>query len=76
MKAFVFEKETQYKDGIHIMYPYIVCDTATQHLIRDHVLNYRQVIFSPLSCKNDYDSIIDKCAINVDGWFMYGCTKY
>ena len=52
LKAFVFERDAPYKDrgnckdGVHIMYPYIICDTAIQHLIRDNVLLYCEPILS------------------------------
>ena len=82
LKAFVFERDAPYKDrgntkdGIHIMYPYIICDTQIQHLIREHVLLNCQPILSQLGCKNsNYDDIVDKSIVSVNNWLMYGCSK-
>ncbi len=81
LKAFIFERDAPYKDkgntkdGIHIMYPNIICDTKIQHLIRDHVLLHCQPVLSQLGCKNNFDDIVDKAVISSNGWLMYGCSK-
>jgi P4 family phage/plasmid primase-like protien len=81
LKAFVFERKLPYKDrgntkdGIHIMYPYIVADTKIQHLIREHVLIHCQPVLSQLGCKNNYDDIVDKSVISSNNWLFYGCSK-
>lgn len=81
LKAFIFERDAPYKDrgnckdGIHIMYPYIVCDTDIQHLIRDYVLLYCQPVLSTIECKNKFDEIVDKSIISTNNWLMYGCSK-
>ena len=81
MKAFVFERNEPYKyqgnckDGIHIMYPYIVCHTDIQHVIREQVLQHCQPILSQLDCKNSLEEIVDKSVISTNGWLMYGCSK-
>lgn len=82
LKAFVFERDHPYKDrgnikdGIHIMFPYLICDTKIQHLIREHVLVNCQPILSQLGCKNNnYEDIIDKSIISTNNWLMYGCSK-
>lgn len=81
LKIFIFERLEPYrdrgniKDGIHIMYPYIVCDTQIQHLIREYVVMYCQPILSTLGCKNNIDEIIDKSVISSNNWLMYGCCK-
>ena len=44
LNSFIFERKEPYqdkdiiKDGIHLVYPFIVCDTDIQHLIREEVL--------------------------------------
>lgn len=81
LKAFVFERKAPYKDrgntkdGVHIMYPNIICDTDIQHLIRDHVLLYCEPILSKIGCKNNYDDIVDKAVVSTNNWLMYGCSK-
>lgn len=81
LKAFVFERDAPYKDkgntkdGVHIMYPYIICDTEIQHLIREHVLLGCQTVLASMECKNAIDDIVDKSVISTNGWLMYGCSK-
>lgn len=81
VKAFVFERDAPYrdrgncKDGIHIIYPYIICDTDIQYLIRDYVLLYCQPVLSQIECKNNFDDIVDKSIISTNGWLLYGCSK-
>lgn len=81
IKAFIFERDQPYidrgncKDGIHIMYPYIVCHVDIQHKIREHVLSHCQSILAPLGCKNNIEDIVDKSVISNNNWLMYGCSK-
>ena len=81
LNCFVFERDEPYtkdgriKDGIHLMYPDIICDTKIQHLIREHVLLHCQNVLSQLGCKNNYDDIIDKAVVSTNNWLMYGCSK-
>lgn len=81
IKAYVFERDAPYKDkgntkdGVHIMYPYIVCDTAIQHLMREYVLLHCPAVLSTLECKNNTDDIVDKQVISSNNWLMYGCSK-
>jgi P4 family phage/plasmid primase-like protien len=81
LKAFVFERDAPYKDrgvckdGIHIMYPYIICDTEIQHLMREYILLYSQPILAQIQCKNNIDDIVDKRVISTNNWLMYGCSK-
>ena len=48
LNAFIFERKEPYqdkevnKDDIHIIYPFIVCDTDIQHLIRKTSRIYRK----------------------------------
>ncbi len=81
LKAFVFERNAPYKDrgntkdGIHIMYPELVCDTKIQHLIRDYILLHAQSVLKSIGCKNSIDEIVDKSVISTNNWLMYGCSK-
>ena len=81
LNCFVFERDEPYqmfgitKDGIHLMYPDIICDTKIQHLIREHVIMNCQHVLSQLGCKNDYNDIIDKAIVSKNNWLMYGCSK-
>lgn len=83
LHSFIFERRAPYKstkqkctkDGVHIIYPYITCDTNIQHLIRKWVLLHCQPILSQLNCSNAPDDIIDKAIISKNNWLMYGCSK-
>jgi len=81
LKAFVFERDAPYKyrgvckDGIHIMYPFIICDTEIQHLMREYILLYGQPLLAQIQCKNNIDEIVDKAIISTNNWLMYGCSK-
>lgn len=81
LDTFVLERKEPYKtlklikDGIHIMFPGIICDTKIQHLIRNHVVEHCNDVFSPLKCTNKPDEIVDKAIISNNNWLMYGCCK-
>ena len=86
IEAYVFEREDPYvdkgnkKDGIHFLYPNIVCDTVAQHAIRNYVLERADQIFNNpqigvLPIKNSYDTVIDKQVVASANWTLYGCSK-
>lgn len=81
LKAFIFERDAPYKDrgntkdGVHIMYPHIVCDAEIQLLMRDYVLLHSQPILSSIETKNSVEDIVDKAVICSNNWLMYGCCK-
>jgi Megaviricetes DNA primase len=77
----VFERSKPYqangntKDGVHLMFPAIICDTKIQHLIRDRYLTNAQIQLKQMGSKNAPDDIIDKAIISTNNWLMYGCSK-
>ena len=80
--AFVFEKSgpSQYneelmKDGIHIMFPYLVTVPEIQYMIRNELLVSCVDIFSSLSVSNSIDDIIDESVIYRNCWQLYGSCK-
>lgn len=70
------EKKTQFKDGIHIIYPYICASTTLQLLIREVVIKNieDEKILDYLNLSNSYNDIIDKNVIT-GNWLMYGSSK-
>jgi len=81
LQAFVFirpngykSEKGIYKDGIHIVYPFIEFDYPTQVAIFEMYSNKIKDdgIFD--NFKMDKDKIFDRSVIS-NGWFMYGCTK-
>lgn len=77
--AFVFEKSCAtkrnnfMKDGVHIVFPYLVTEIAVQYFIRDSLLiETKDLLETDLSSIED---IIDECVIEKNGWMMYGSKK-
>lgn len=81
LQAFIFERDTPYKDrsvckdGIHIIYPYVICNTQIQYLIRDYVLLYCHPIIDSIHCDNSVEDVVDKSIIATNNWLLYGCSK-
>ena len=83
LHAYVFERDEPYlfkgtlKDGIHLIFPNIVCHTEIQHLIRNSVIVHPQMssIVASLGTLNKINDIVDKSVISINGWLMYGCSK-
>ncbi len=79
--AFVFEREKPYKqkgitkDGIHIMFPFIVTPPEHQYFIRKNILKKISPAIADLPVKNANDDIIDKSVIYSNGWMMFGSRK-
>lgn len=72
-KATPSEKKDCLKDGLHIMFPYIVTEPAVQHLIREEVLIEAKHIFP--DALNTIDDIVDIAVLDRNGWMMYGASK-
>lgn len=81
MRAFVMEKSfengAREKDGLHIMFPYIVTYPSLQYLIREEVLTLSEDLFDEFRDKfsNDLTDVIDECVIERNGWLLYGSHK-
>ena len=79
--AFVFERKKPYqtktitKDGIHIMFPYIITEPYAQYMLRDNILKKIENILSNINIKNAVSDIVDRCVIHKNGWLMYGSCK-
>lgn len=82
--AFIFEKKEPYvdtnkneiKDGIHIVFPFIISNNLYQERIRDELIKDGKLknIVDPIKCSNSIDDILDK-AILYNGWMLYGHRK-
>ena len=86
LKSYIFEKaypvenktKTRLKDGIHIVYPYIVTKPDIQYFIRECILNDKERlnrIFENINNQNTYSDVFDKAVIFDAGWQMYGSCK-
>ena len=82
VQCFIFEKEKygqkagESSDGIHMIFPYIVANSKTRHLIfkyvYDKIYESDDDIFSNFS---NYSSVLDDKIISTNPWLMYGCAK-
>lgn len=81
--AFVFQRDEPYeyngniKDGIHIIFPYIISEPHIQYIIRDNVIKrcIEEKILDDIPTKNQMNDIIDRSVICKNGWFMFGSSK-
>lgn len=77
--AFVFEKantskkQNFVKDGVHIVFPFIVTELAVQYFFREEIiLETKELLENDLTPIED---IIDISIIEKNGWMMYGSKK-
>ena len=85
LDAYVMEKDTPIlqsskgvlKDGIHIMFPYIVTEPKLQYIWRYNMINNENVIqlMKDISVKNTLDDVFDIAVIERNNWQMYGSCK-
>ena len=63
------------KDGVHIMFPYIITNTLLQLMFRKTLLLKIHTILDKYDFENSYSDIFDKCVIDRNNWQMYGSGK-
>ena len=79
--SFVFERAEPYKgrgyrkDGMHILFPFIVSYSPVQHYIRKNILKKIGDVIDELKCVNRRDDIVDQCVISQNNWLLYGSNK-
>ena len=86
IKAFVFEKarpsydekQENYKDGFHIVYPEIVIDASLRYKILEEI---QQIVtddegLNDIEYTNTNDEVFDKSIVMRNGWMMYRSRKY
>ena len=73
------ENNEYYKDGIHIIYPFIVTKPEYQKWMRYELLeNYKdklEIIFKNFNCINSFEDIFDEKVIFDTNWQLYGSLK-
>ena len=79
LKEHPIRDNDKFKDGIHIVYPYLVTKPEIQKwfrktLIRDYK-NELNEIFDKIHCTNDYPDIFDDKVIYDTNWQLYGSKK-
>ena len=67
------EKNGEYKDGVHIIFPYVCLSSNVRRIIYEDVKEQiaSECIFEHYS---NQDSVLD-AAVNSNAWLMYGCCK-
>ena len=83
VRAFVFERPHPIedndkgivKDGLHVMFPFIVSEPAIQHIIRENVIKELEELYNSLPFENTISNALDNKVIEQVGWYMYGSTK-
>ena len=79
--AFVFTRDGPYiyngvkRDGIHIIFPYIISEPNAQYYLRDCILKRITNEFDNLDLKNSISDVVDRSVIEKNGWFLYGSSK-
>jgi len=68
---------TSYKDGIHIIYPFICVNNKIQFFFRELVLNkiIQDKTLDHLNLDNEVDDVFDKAVIERNNWLLYGSGK-
>ena len=77
--CYVFEKDiyqvknSEIKDGFHLIFPNLNLDKKIRHLIINDVIDtvHEKELFNHLSNPN----VIDKQIVSSNAWMMYGCAK-
>ena len=82
--SFVFERDTLYsaktntvkKDGIHIIFPFIISHSPSQYYIRDNILKKIGDVINDLDIKNNIPDIVDRSIISPGTcWLLFGSNK-
>ena len=84
--AFVLEKnkpnfqgggKSMFKDGIHIIFPYIITEPKIQYLIRYNTITNPNILelFEKINVTNCAEDIFDIAVIEKNNWQMYGSGK-
>ena len=72
-------KEYKFKDGIHLLFPYIIAEKKTYRTLRESLIKtdysefFKNEGFIPPS--NSMDEIVDENIYKGGNWFIYGCGK-
>ena len=80
-QIYLFEKQkpTQmdgiFKDGFHILFPYVIASSDLRHLIRYQVVELCNDDNTFETYLEAADKIVDKAVVSSNGWFMYGSRK-
>ena len=68
----MYEKNNLWTDGLHIQFPYLVCDYMLHFTLREKFIEKYELDFE---CENELKDIYDEAVITRNNWCMYGSTK-
>jgi hypothetical protein len=69
-RKFPYQIKNLWRDGLHIHFPYLICDYDTQFYIREmFIRNY------PSDLGDNMEKIYDKMPIKACSWLLYGSNK-
>ena len=85
-KCYVFERADPYledkpgkiaifKDGIHLVFPFIKCFEQLKWMARDYAIKQCKSLFEKLGTINSVDDIVDRAVISQNNWFVYLSSK-
>jgi P4 family phage/plasmid primase-like protien len=71
-------KNKEYKDGFHIMYPFIPLTKKMRYIITDMITTEmgKNKTFNEIPFCNQISDVIDTSVVYNNGWLMYGSCKY
>jgi len=66
-----------YKDGVHIIYPFICASNKLQFFFRELVINkiIEDNVLNHLNLSNTIDDVFDRAVIERNNWLLYGSCK-
>ena len=76
-KPNVVTKKNITKDGVHIMFPYLVSEPKIQHVLRHKIVQNQKCkeLFEKLNIINPFVDIVEASVIERNGWLLYGSKK-
>ena len=74
-KPYLDKKSKNYKDGIHIYFPYIVTSFDFQYKLREQMMPILGNVLKNIENINTIENTYDKAVIQANGMFLYGSTK-
>lgn len=67
-------KSNGFKDGVHIVCPFIITKPIVQYAIRKKILQ-QESPFKDMPFTNNFEDMYDEAVIEKNNWFMYGSKK-
>jgi P4 family phage/plasmid primase-like protien len=68
----MYEKQNKYCDGLHIQFPYVVCDYEYHRELRSQFI---ETFKFDIGCDNKIEDVYDMAVISRNNWCMFLSTK-